>query len=50
MQRLCINRCCPPQLAFSKNGNGKPFLAGGAETGRPRLEFNLSHTASLLGG
>ncbi|GBF93510.1 hypothetical protein Rsub_06643 [Raphidocelis subcapitata] len=38
----------PWELEFGSNGNGKPFLLGGGGC-RPRLEFNLSHTSSLLG-
>lgn len=46
----------PAALEFGANGNGKPFLVGGGGGGDgvagvagARLEFNLSHTSSLLG-
>jgi hypothetical protein len=43
-----------PQLLFATNGNGKPFLVGGGSNGAGSgsghvLEFNLSHTSTLLG-
>jgi phosphopantetheinyl transferase len=43
----------PARLEFDTNGNGKPHLVDGSSGGssgrRSKLEFNLSHTSSLLG-
>jgi len=42
----------PQSLSFSRSGAGKPHLAWNEEAGEadPQgLQFNLSHTPSLLG-
>jgi len=62
LQRCTLARYLPGAdpggLAFGSNGNGKPFLVEGGGGGngsssssssRSRLEFNMSHTSSLLG-